>query len=170
MPVKPGRIVLKTAARMACVLALAAVGACKPALLPGTSLEDTPANREVIAFMERYRTAVESRSADNVLKLVATDYWEDNGTPDQRDDYGIEKLQRDLAERLSHTRAIHLELRVQHIEPDDAKLRVDYRYLQRALLALPAGEEWVSHSDVNRLVLRRKSATEGADFEIVAGL
>lgn len=166
----PRRSFWKTSTRIACAIALAALSACKPALLPGTSIEDTPDNREVLAFMEQYRTAVESRSAENVLKLVASDYWEDSGTPDQRDDYGIEKLQRDLAERLSHTRAIHLELRIQHVEPDDASLRVDYRYLQRALLAMPAGEQWVSHSDVNRIVLRRKSTAEGSAFEIVAGL
>jgi len=55
-----------------------ALAACKPSLLPGTSIEDTSDNRAVIDFVTEYRDAVEARSAAKVLSLVADDYWEDN--------------------------------------------------------------------------------------------
>lgn len=146
------------------------VAGCKPELIPGTSLEDTPENRAVVDFLEQYRTAVEARAADKVLALVASDYWEDNGTVEQADDYGVEKLQRELDDLFGHTRTIHLEVQVQHVERQGEVVRVDYRYLQRALLALEAGEKWVSHSDVNRIVLRPRGEAPEDGFEIVSGL
>lgn len=154
----------------AALLCLAAVG-CKPNLLPGTNIEDTPENRAVIDFVEKYRSAVESRSAQQVLSLVASDYWEDNGTVEQADDYGVEKLQRELDDLFGRTRTIHLQVQVQNIERDDAGVvRVDYRYLQRALLALEAGEKWVSHADVNRIVLRPRGEAPDDGYEIISGL
>ena len=143
---------------------------CKPNLLPGTDIEDTAENRAVLKFLDQYREAVESRSPPQVLKLVASDYWEDNGTVDQSDDYGVEKLQRELDDLFGHTRTIHLELQIQHIEQQGDLVKVDYRYLQRALLALEAGEKWVSHSDVNRLVLRPRGESTEQGFEIISGL
>lgn len=151
-------------------LLVAAASGCKPELLPGTQLEDTPENRAVVDFLEQYRVAVESRSAEKVLELVAEDYWEDNGTIEQTDDYGVEKLERDLAGLFDHTRAIHLELQVQHVERQEGLLQVDYRYLQRALLALGAGEKWVSHSDVNRIVLRPSPEAPEGGYQIISGL
>lgn len=143
---------------------------CKPSLLPGTKIEDTPENQAVVRFLEKYRNAVQTRSADDVLKLVASDYWEDGGTTNQADDYGVEKLERELAERFSHTRVIHLELLVQHVAHEENRVFVDYKYSQRALLALGSGDKWVSHTDVNRLVLRKTGDGEEASFQILSGL
>lgn len=150
-------------------LSLQAVG-CKPALLPGTRIEDTPENREIVGFLEEYRAAVESRSAQSVLQLVAGDYWEDNGTIDQSDDYGVEKLERELSELFSHTKALVLQVEVQHVATTEKGILVDYRYVQRSLLDLEAGEKWVSHADVNRLVLRPQAEGTTPAFVIVSGL
>lgn len=157
------------------LLATLAFSACKPDMLPGTAVEDTKENRAVVDFLEEYREAVETRSAAQVLTLVADDYFEDGGTSDQADDYGAEKLQRDLDKAFEHAKAIHLEVFVQNVEYDEEKglWNVDYRYRERALLAFEAGEKWVTHTDVNRLVLR--SRDEDSDdtengFLIVSGL
>jgi len=146
------------------------VTACKPSLLPGTKVEDTPTNRAVVDFMEKYRMAVETRSADHVLELVADDYFEDNGTPNEADDYGVERLKENLASRFENTKAIQLTVEVQHVEPAEGnRVNVYYRYLQRALISLPASEQWVSSSDTNRMVLRKVS-DDSDDYKIVAGL
>lgn len=152
------------------IACLGSILGCKPSLLPGTKIEDTPENQAVVRFLEKYRNAMQTRSAEDVMQLVASDYWEDGGTTSQDDDYGIEKLEQQLAERFAHTRVIHLELLVQHVDHQENRVLVDYRYSQRALLALASGDKWVSHSDVNRLVLRKKGDGEATSFEIVSGL
>lgn len=149
---------------------LGALLGCKPSLLPGTKIEDTPENQAVVRFLEKYRNAVQTRSAEDVLKLVASDYWEDGGTTSQEDDYGVEKLERELAESFAHTRVIHLELLVQHVAHEENRVFVDYKYSQRALLALGSGEKWVSHTDVNRLILRKTGEGDATSFQILSGL
>jgi len=156
-------------------LSLATVTAlvgCKAELIPGTSLEDTEENRAVVEFMNEYKRAVESRSSESVLKLVGPDYYEDMGTVKQDDDYGLEKLKADLQQNFDATREVRLDVIVQQVEVhDDAGLLVvDYRYLQRALLGLPAGDKWVTHSDVNRVVLRKKGELYDEGFVIISGL
>ena len=101
------------------ILAFAAgatVTSCKPAMLPGTNVEDTEENRKVIEFLGKYRSAVVEKSPDAIVGLCAKDYFEDNGTVDQNDDYGIQKLHDKLAADFSKTKEIHLELIVQQIE------------------------------------------------------
>lgn len=154
------------------VLALPWAAGCEHQMIPGTNIEDTDENRAVIDFMEVYRSAIQSREADRVLELVAEEYFEDNGTEEQKDDYGLEKLRTGLSEKFEHTEVIQLSLTIQHIDSEDdtARIRVYYRFLQRALLELPAGNRWVSSSDVNRLVLRRKGDRVSDGFLIVSGL
>ena len=151
---------------------LAMLTGCKPDLLPGTNIEDTSDNRAVVEFVEEYRTVVESRSADAVLDLVAEDYFEDQGTATDEDDYGIEKLREDLDKHFQHADVIQLKVEVQHISyyPEKELVHVYYRYLQRAHLKLPAGNQWVTDSDTNRLVLRQKGMSPSDGLVIVAGL
>ena len=145
---------------------------CKPDLLPGTNIEDTSENRAVIEFVEEYRKAVESRSAEAVLDLVADDYFEDRGTATDDDDYGIEKLRTDLETHFQVADVVQLRLEVQHVryEPENELIHVYYRYLQRAHLELPAGAKWVTDSDTNRLVLRQTGMSPSEGMLIVAGL
>lgn len=166
------RHVLFAISRLSVLTALMVVVGCKPDLIPGTKLEDNSENRAIADFMESYRKAMEARSAEDVLALVAEDFFEDNGTSVQSDDYGIEKLRADLARNFEHTSVIQLRLELQHVEPaeDEGQTKVYYRYLQRALLNLPAGSRWVSQSDVNRIVLRPKGDSHQDGFLIVAGL
>ena len=145
------------------------MGACKPDYIPGTRVEDTSFNRDILNFMGEYESAVESRSAEQVLNLVASDYWEDSGTVDQEDDYGVEKLRSELSKQLAMTKTIMLELHIQNIEEEDDLVRVDYRYRQRALLAMESGDQWVSDTDVNRLVLRKVGKGK-KELSIVGGL
>lgn len=154
-------------------LVLSALGGatgCKPHLLPGSKVEDTPLNRSVVDFMDKYKAAVEKRSSDELLALVADDYFEDNGTPDEADDYGVERLKENLSSRFENTKVIQLTVEVQHVEVDENdNVNVYYKYLQRALISLPASEQWVSKSDTNRMVLRKVSE-DSDDYVIVAGL
>lgn len=156
---------------VALVVAVMAAG-CASKQIPGTSLDDTDLNRAVVDFMDEYQRAVEARSAAAVLELVGPDYYEDMGTVDQDDDYGIEKLRSNLQKDLDQTKEVRLNVMVQHVEETESAglVAVDYRYLQRALLGLPAGEKWVTHRDVNRIYLRKKGEMLEEGFYIVSGL
>lgn len=166
-----------TMRRHALVLSLA-LGAglfgvgCKPSLLPNTTIEDNDENRAIADFVLQYKEAMEARSAEEVLTLVAEDYFEDMGTVDPKDDYGVEQLEARLAETFGHSKAIHLELFLQNVVRDEEKklYAVDYRYNQRALLSFTAGDQWITHTDVNRLVLRQRGDDVDDGFVIVSGL
>ena len=67
---------------------------CASSRIPNTDVPDTSENRDVIAFCERYRRAVESRDARALLAMASPRYFEDGGTPDGSDDYGLDGLQR----------------------------------------------------------------------------
>src|SRR5688572_12237306 len=143
---------------------------CKPDLIPGTQVEDIEENRKVLEFLGKYRKAVVDRSPDGLVGLCSADYFEDNGTVEQTDDYGIDKLRDRLKNDFDRTKEIQLEIIVQLIERPEGEtgpIKVAYRYNQRALVAFPAGEKWISLTDVNRLTLRPDDA---AGYLIISGL
>jgi hypothetical protein len=153
----------------AVALAVLAAG-CKPSLIPGTNVEDTDENRRVIEFLGKYREAIVQKSPDRVVGLCAPDYFEDNGTPDQDDDYGLAELRQKLEANFARTKEIQLEIIVQKIEraeERDAPVKVAFRYNQRALIDFPAGQKWITITDVNRLVLRPDAA---GGYLIASGL
>ena len=142
---------------------LVVIGGCKPTLLPSTNLADNKENRALVDFMLQYKGAVEKRNTDAVMALVSKDYFEDNGNLVQEDDYGFEGLSERLNNRFDHLKAIKLDLFIQNVAEDENKVFVVYRYQQRSLVTLPAGESWVSHNDVARLTLIKK----GDDLRMV---
>lgn len=172
-PSSAGQKILRPMVAVGVALAMTIVAAgCASKQIPGTSLDDTELNRAVVDFMDEYQRAVEARSANAVLELVGPDYYEDMGTVAQDDDYGIEKLRSNLQKDLDQTKEVRLNVMVQHVEETESAglVSVDYRYLQRALLGLPAGEKWVTHRDVNRIYLRKKGEMLEEGFYIVSGL
>lgn len=159
---------------LALLLLAALAGACTPSLIPGTNVEDTEDNRQVIEFLAKYRRAMVERSADGVAGLCAADYFEDRGTVDQGDDYGRDQLKQRLTDDFTKMKEIQLEIIVQKITPPDDELppekrafKVAYRYNTRALVGFPAGDKWISISEVNEMVLR---PDEAGGFQIVSGL
>tara|TARA_Y100001954_G_scaffold153140_1_gene162927 strand:- start:142 stop:795 length:654 start_codon:yes stop_codon:yes gene_type:complete len=150
-------------------LVLMAVG-CKPDLLPSTNLKDSGENRALVDFMLKYKGAIENRDADALMTLVSKDYFEDNGNMLQEDDYGYDGLREKLVSRFEHIKSSRLDLFIQNAQEIDEKVYVDYRYQLRSLITLPAGESWVSHTDVNRLTLRKKGDDYRDGFEVVSGL
>lgn len=155
---------------LAAALALGVLPGCAPSLIPGTNIEDTKENRAVLEFLGKYRKAVVERSAGSVVDLTTNDYFEDNGTLDQSDDYGREGLRERLDANFARTREVQLDILVQKIERpegEDGPVHVAFRYNQRALVDLPAGQQWISVTDVNRIIMRPAGQD---DFLIASGL
>ena len=75
---------------------------CQTQLIPNTDVEDTPENRALIDFCEKYRKAVEHRNIGYLLQIAHTDYYEDGGNADSTDDLDRAGLDKYLHERFAH--------------------------------------------------------------------
>jgi ketosteroid isomerase-like protein len=139
---------------------------CKPTMLPDSTVENTAENREIAEVVEAYRKALESRDTSNVLKLVSAEYFEDAGTADPTDDYNFNGLKQHLDEDLTKIQAVRVTVRLLRVDVDGDRAYADYRFQTRALVGFPAGDQWVTRTDDNRLSFRR----EGGRWMIVAGL
>ena len=152
------------------VVLLTVFAGCKPSLLPSTNLKDNGENRALVTFMLEYKGAIEKRDADAVMKLVAKDYFEDNGNLEQEDDYGYEGLRDKLISRFEHLKAVRLDLFIQNSNEDKGKVYVDYRYQQRSLITLPAGKVGYHTPTLTGSPSAKKATATKEGFEVVSGL
>lgn len=154
----------------AVALAVAAAGGCKPELIAGTSIEDSEENRKVLEFLGRYQQAMENRSPDDVAKLCAADYYETNGNTDPKDDYNLDGLKQKLGDHFGRTKELTLEVYVQIVDRSEpGVVAVAYRYNTRALVTFPAGDKWVTATEVTKVKLRAVDGDE-LGYRIIAGL
>lgn len=157
--------------RLLLLLSLIALSACKPALLPETSVADTKENRAVKAFLDKYRSAMECRSTKAVMDLVASDFFENAGTTGQSTEkYGYSELREKLDATFAKIETIKLNYHVQNIERRGELFYVYYYFMQRAQVHYPSESHWVTASDVNRMVLRMKGRNFANGFEILSGI
>ncbi len=144
--------------------------ACKPNLLPLSSVPNTPQNRAIMKFMEQYKNAVEHHSVAEVMTLVAPDFYESSGTDNAKDDYGYSQLEQKLRTVFSRVKNLTLRYHVQKIERKDDQVFIYYYFNEHILADFPVGEEWMAGNDVNRLILRTRDLAHGGGYEIVSGL
>ncbi|MDO9022153.1 MAG: hypothetical protein Q8S73_34405 [Deltaproteobacteria bacterium] len=117
---------------------------CASSRIPNTDVPDTSENRDVIAFCERYRRAVESRDARALLAMASPRYFEDGGTPDGSDDYGLDGLQRLLTAWADEVNEVRYEIRYRRVSVSDTdarRMQVDFTYTGSYTLRRPAGVE-----------------------------
>lgn len=158
------------AVAVAATFVATALGGCKPELIAGTTVEDTEENREVLVFLTRYQQAMQNRSAAEIVKLCAADYFEDNGNADPKDDYNLDGLRGKLEAHLAKTKELTLEVYVQAVDrTDPTQIWVAYRFNTRALIGFPSGDKWLTATEVNKIKLRAIEDDE-AGFRIVSGL
>lgn len=162
--------VLRSASARA-VLALALAGAplaCAHGKIPGTEVEDTDLNREILKLVEAYTRALESRDAEAILEMVSPRFFEDNGNTSRDDDYDYAGLEKTLREDFAKTKAIQMEVRVDRIEVDDDETRADafIMYTVRGHAELPSGSQWKTGTDRSRLRFER----QGGKWMIISGI
>jgi hypothetical protein len=115
---------------------------CASSRIPNTDVPDTSENRDIIAFCERYRRAVESRDARALLAMASPRYFEDGGTPDGSDDYGLDGLQRLLTAWADEVNEVRYEIRYRRVSVSDSNTRhmhVEFTYTGSYTLRRPAG-------------------------------
>jgi hypothetical protein len=160
---------------MILVLAGANVAGCKRQYIPNTDVEDTEENRDVIAFCEKYRRAVEKRDAMAMLDLVSPLYYEDGGNPDASDDMDYAQFKAWLTGQgigedgitFQDATAIRHEIRYRRVTFEVDRVLVDYTFSASFRVPTPKGDEWKRKVDENRLELVRDDAGE---LKIVAGM
>ena len=142
--------------------------------IPNTTVEDTAENREVVAFMEKYRKALEERDVRRVLALASPHYLDDNGTPGGADDVDYDTLRENLALWSQRVDDVRYDISYRRITyaPDD-KVYVEVRFAGSFHISRPAteDEQWSRRLSNHRLVLQRipgEDASEG--FRILSGL
>ncbi|MEO0323734.1 MAG: hypothetical protein AAF447_12310 [Myxococcota bacterium] len=152
---------------LAALQALAVVSGCaKP--IEGTTIDDTPENREVVAFVESYRRAVEDRDVGALLRLTSEDYFDDNGTPTGEDDLDYGRLQEKLLAWSERVQDVRYDIKFRNVAYREGRIIVEVTYGGRFLTAAPDGEErWARRIANHRLVLQRE---DDGELRIVAGL
>ena len=168
MPVKPFSVFPTLAAG----LALLALGGCNHDYIPNTQVEDSDFNRQVVAYCEDYRHAVEHRNSELLLKMADPKYYEDGGTVDTSDDLDLDGLKQYLDAQFRKTTQIRYEIFYRDISFGRGnQVFVDYTYSASYKVPLPDAKKpddavWRRRVADNRLELVR----DGEKFRILAGM
>ncbi len=152
---------------VALVTTLAALSACAVLrTIPGTTVEDTKPNREIMAICERYRQALEARDAATLLALAHPNYYEDSGTPKADDDYGYEGLKEVLARRLGELKALRYNIEYRKINVTSHHAQVDIRYDASFQIATEMGDRWERKQNDKRIEFEN----DGHRWLIISGM
>jgi hypothetical protein len=141
-------------------------GCATIAVIPGTKVADTKANREIIDVCERYRHAMEERDAATLLALAHPNYYEDSGTPSGADDYGYDGLKDVLAKRLSAVKTLRYNIEYRRVNISGHHAEVDIRYDASFQLATEMGDRWERKLNDKRIELEN----DGRRWLIIAGM
>jgi len=144
----------------------AASGCATYAVIPGTKVIDTKANREIVDVCEKYRRAMEERDAPTLLAMAHPSYFEDSGTPKADDDYGYEGLKTVIARRLGALRALRYNIEYRKVEIEGKRARVDIRYDASFQLATEMGDRWERKQNDKRIELEN----DGNRWLIIGGM
>jgi hypothetical protein len=150
------------------VLLTAAGGSlgCNQHYIPNTDVEDTDANREIVAFCEVYRRAVERKDIPSLVELVSPHYYEDGGNVDASDDIDYAGVREYLTTKFQDATAIRYEIRYRRVVVEEDYVYVDYTYSGSFRLPSDEGERWQRTVEENRLELILEDET----YRIVAGM
>jgi hypothetical protein len=148
------------------LLAVLAAGGCSRTYIPNTDVEDSDENRDVVAFCEAYRRAIERKDIATLLDMASPHYYEDGGNVDATDDIDYAGLRDYLTDRFEQAAGIRYEIRYRRIERQDDIVFVDYTYSGSFRVPTEDGEKWKSTVEENRLEL----VGDGQSFKIIAGM
>ena len=149
------------------LLALATLFAgCGTTLITNTDVPDTGDNRAAIEFVERYRHAVEERSASGVLALVSVHYFDDNGTLESEDDMDRDSLATALSRWEEDLRDVRYEIRYRRVSYSTDRTMIDFTYTGSFKLRTIDGDRWSRRLADNRVEFIR----EDNEYRIISGL
>lgn len=158
---------MRSSVRLLVLGLLSSAASCSPAVIPNTDVVDTPENRDIITFCERYRRAVELKNVGQLLEMAAPTYYEDSGTLDPTDDLDRAGLADYLRTKYVEADSVRYEIRYRRVSAGrQDRLLVDYTYSASFKVPTDNGPEWRRKVSENRLEL----VPNGEKFLIVAGM
>ncbi len=149
----------------AAVLVALSLTACAKNL-PNTEIRDTPDNRAIIAVIDAYRKAFDTRNVDAVMALVSTAYYDDAGTVDAADDIDYKALPGVLRDTFSRITQVRIEFGITDIVVNGDKGQADLFYDAKYRVTTPRNEIAKRDTDIQRILLQR----EGQSWKIISGL
>ncbi len=170
----PWRRFSRVALPLAVALAAPVVGGCTTKYIPNTDVPDNQENRDIVAFCEKYRKAVERKDANAVLKMTSPDYYEDGGNPDASDDMDFVQFKRFLTGEdkektgisFQDATSIRHEIRYRRISQEKGRTLVDYTFSASFKIPTKDGDKWKRKVEDNRLELVKD---EDGQFKVIAG-
>jgi hypothetical protein len=145
------------------------LGACAhPPVIPNTRIPDNPENREVIAFLEQYRTAVERRDMGRLTAMASESYFDDMGTVIGTDDIDYDDLKTGLVRLREEVLAARYDVSYRRITRRGNRLWVDFLYTGwfKVLSAADGEPAWKRRLRPHRLALAR----EEGRYRILSGI
>ncbi len=147
------------------VLAALSLAACARNI-PNTEIRDTPDNRAVIAVVDAYRKAFDTRNTDAVMALVSPAYYDDAGTVDASDDIDYKALPGVLRDTFSRITQVRIEFGITDIIVNGNKAQADLFYDAKYRVTTPRIEIPKRDTDIQRILFER----DGQAWKIVSGL
>ena len=139
---------------------------CSKAYIPNTDVEDTGVNRDVVAFCEKYRHAMEDRNVATLLKLMSPGYFEDGGEA-QKESADYDKIRDFLTGDFLKTGGVRYEIRYRRVTfTENSHVYVDYTYAAAWKVPGVKADEWHHKVADNRLDLVR----DGESYKIIGGM
>jgi hypothetical protein len=148
---------------------LLGLSACARDVIPNTDVEDSPEARDVIKFVEQYRSAVIKRDVPKLVSLASEDYFDDMGTPQGDDDIDREGLQQRLKETFGpDLLAVHYDIKYRDVVFLPTKVLVDYTYIGRFRVNSADGQpRWERRLNDNRMILTKR---DNEHYQIASGM
>ncbi|MEI7704752.1 MAG: nuclear transport factor 2 family protein [Deltaproteobacteria bacterium] len=147
------------------VIAALSLAACARNI-PNTDIRDTPDNRSIIAVIDAYRKAFDSRNTDAVMAVVSPNYYDDAGTVDASDDVDYKALPGVLRDTFSRLSQVRIEFGITDILVNGDKAQADCFYDAKYRITTPRNEITKRDTDMQRILLQR----DGQTWKIVSGL
>lgn len=162
----------RTSLFLSAIVMVFALSNCSKRTLPSTNVPPTRDNKKIVAFLEQYKTALEKRSVEAIMELVAKDFRDNMGSEEPSLYIDYLGLKEQLETTLPRIQDLRLGMFVQHIEKiEKDKFAVVFYFNKHILMDLPSGEQWTSVREVSRMVIRRRYDKESPyEFEILQGI
>ena len=145
---------------------------CNKNLIPSTNVAATLENKSVVNFLKVYKDALEKRSVESVMDLVAPDFDDNAGSTDPKQRLNYLGLKEKLEKYFAQVREINVGLFIQNIKKlKDGTYEVVFFYNNQSLVDMPKQEEWIASKDVSKMVIRKRPhRKEPYNYEILKGL
>jgi hypothetical protein len=136
-------------------------------MIPNTHVEDTGRNREVVDFVEKYRSAIENRNTSALLALASRNYFDDMGTPAGDDDIDYDGLKSGLSRLREEVLGARYQISYRAVTYDtEQRVLVDMLYTGWFRVNGGEGPSWKRRLEPHRIVLARESG----QYRILSGM